>query len=121
MSDTPRTDDLRAKLDALPKFGYYGFDPTAPMKLVLDEYAKLERELAAERERRVASEALVQECTDNILSVLCESNGIFDNEWITKDGKGVPEYPIGSFCAAIEKMDKLFTKLAAIERARSGK
>ena len=43
---TPRTDDLRRELDALPKFGQYGYNAEARAGIVFKRFAQLERELA---------------------------------------------------------------------------
>jgi len=58
-------------------------------------------------------EALVKELHDAAYSVLCESNGVLDNEWTTKDGVAIPEFPIGSFCRAVGDLDNAFSRADA--------
>jgi len=44
---TPRTDDLRRELEALPKYGQYGYNAEAFAALIFKRYTQLERELSA--------------------------------------------------------------------------
>ena len=44
---TPRTDDLRRELEALPKYGQYGYNAEAFAVLIFKRYTQLESELAA--------------------------------------------------------------------------
>lgn len=37
-------------------------------------------------------------------NVLTESNGVTDNEWSTKEGVVVPQWPLDSFCIAITEL-----------------
>lgn len=52
---------------------------------------------------------LLEEIVDAAYSTLCESNGISDNEWKTEDGVCIPEYPVGSFVAALVKLEKAWS------------
>ena len=54
MSKTPRTDDLRRELEALPKYGQYGYNAEAFAALIFKRYTQLERELS-ERDAQIAA------------------------------------------------------------------
>ena len=57
-------------------------------------------------------EALLKELSDASYNVLCESNGVSDNEWTIQGDKAVPEWPVPGFFASIKKLS------AAWENAR---
>jgi hypothetical protein len=54
-------------------------------------------------------EALLKNLTDASYSVLCESNGVEDNEWTVKDGVATPQFPVAGFWTAIKKLDEAYT------------
>ena len=68
-------------------------------------------------------EALVKQLHDAAYLVLVESNGVSDNEWTTPDGKAIPEFPVGSFYAALRKLDTAYSLAKAylepVEQERS--
>ncbi len=50
-------------------------------------------------------EALVKRLAAAAHTVLCESNGVDDNEWRTKDGVLVPAWPVASFKSALAELE----------------
>ena len=58
-------------------------------------------------------EQLLRDLTQAAYLTLCESNGVSDNEWVIKDGKAVPEWPVASFVHAIQKLDAAYSNANA--------
>lgn len=58
-------------------------------------------------------EKLLREITDAAYSVLCESNGLSDNEWKTGDGTFVPRWPVDSFPDALGKLNEAYSEAKA--------
>lgn len=55
-------------------------------------------------------EALLRQLTDAAYSLLCESNGLSDNEWKTKEGGVlVPEWPTAGYYETIMGLDAAYT------------
>lgn len=55
-------------------------------------------------------ERLLRKITDAAYSVLCESNGLSDNEWKTAKGTFTPRWPVGSYPRALRKLDAAYSE-----------
>lgn len=56
------------------------------------------------------AETILGELTDAAYTLLCESNGVSDNEWRVEDGVAVPRWPVDSFYAALKRLSDAHTK-----------
>jgi len=71
--------------------------------------------LLAERDAKIEVLRIVveaaREVEDAAYGALCESNGIYDNEWRTADGKATPEFPVPSWVRAMKVFEKKWSIL----------
>lgn len=65
-------------------------------------------------ESKIASlEALLKRVTEAAYAVLCESNGVSDNEWKVTDGVAVPEWPVYGFYDALKELNTAYAEAKA--------